>query len=39
MVHEVESKGLVDEKTASIIKTLLLEENVDVYRKFSEFQM
>lgn len=36
-VHNIESKGLINEKTASIIKTLILEENIDVYRKFNEY--
>jgi hypothetical protein len=34
---EIERKRLIDEKTASMIKTLLLEENVEVYNKFNEF--
>jgi hypothetical protein len=36
-IHHIESKGLIDEKTASIIKTLILEENVEVYHKLNEF--
>ncbi len=37
MVHEIEHKGYIDEQTACIIKTLLLEENVMVYSKFNEY--
>jgi hypothetical protein len=31
-VLEIERKGFIDEKTASVIKTLILEENIDVYQ-------
>jgi len=38
-VLDIERKGLIDEKTASIIKTLILEENIDVYQKLNEFSV
>ncbi len=32
MVLELEAKSMLDEQTASLIKTLVLEENVEVFR-------
>lgn len=31
-VSDLEKKGLIDDHVGSIIKTLILEENIDVYR-------
>ena len=30
IIIDLEQKGLLDEQTASVVKTLVLEENVDV---------
>ena len=35
---ELERLGIVDERTASIIKTLILEENHQVIQKFDEYE-
>ena len=37
VILELESKGLLDEQTASLLKTLILEENVEVYRVINSF--
>lgn len=29
---DLENKGLIDEQTASFLKTLLLEENIEVFK-------
>jgi len=36
-VIEIEKKGYIDERTASVIKTLILEENYDVFCKFRAY--
>lgn len=37
MVLDIEHKGFIDEQSACIIKTLLLEENATVFKKFNEY--
>ncbi len=37
MVLELEQKGLLDEQTASLLKTLILEENVEVFRVINSY--
>ena len=37
MVLELENKNLIEEQTASILKTLILEENVEVFKVINMF--
>ena len=37
MVLELEAKGMLDEQTASLLKTLILEENVEVCRVINSY--
>jgi hypothetical protein len=36
-VLDLEKKGLIDDHVGSIVKTLILEENTDVYRILNQF--
>lgn len=39
VIHELESKGLLDEITISLIKSLILEENIEVIRVINAYIM
>ena len=36
-VFDLEKKGLIDDHVSSIVKTLILEENTDVYRILNQY--
>jgi hypothetical protein len=36
-VIELENKGYLDEQTASVLKTLILEENVEVFKTINMY--
>jgi hypothetical protein len=35
-ILELERKGMIDDHIGSIIKTLILEENIDIYRVINQ---
>eukprot|EP00347_Sterkiella_histriomuscorum_P013336 403365107 len=37
IILELENKGMLDEQTASLLKTLILEENVEVFRVINSY--
>lgn len=36
-IFDLEKKGLIDDHVSSIVKTLILEENTDVYRVLNQY--
>jgi hypothetical protein len=37
LIQELESKNLIDVQTSSIVKTFILEENVEIFKVFNAF--